>query len=216
MRRVKPPAAPQDDATEDSRRKLIDAAIRLFSTHGLDGVTVRNIADEAGISFGLIRYHFGSKEGLYRACIERYGKLRLHSAKRFLQNPTSREDFTSKLRYAIEDILAIQLEDPPLTRLVLREAEAEESIADDVFRATLIEMAQSFVAFFRAAKQAGILREDADPLFTTHALQGIINHFVRTDAVRKRHFQYSLTDEKTKQQLIDQLHRFVLQGILAD
>ncbi len=51
-----------------ARARIRDAAIRLFAERGIDGTTVRDIAREAGVSPGLLRHHFGSKEALREAC----------------------------------------------------------------------------------------------------------------------------------------------------
>ncbi|MGW0082859.1 TetR/AcrR family transcriptional regulator [Streptomyces sp. NPDC003393] len=51
-----------DDRT--TRAVIRDEALRLFATHGPEGVTVRQIASAAGVSPGLVVHHFGSKEGL--------------------------------------------------------------------------------------------------------------------------------------------------------
>lgn len=57
-------------ATEDltARARIRDAAIELFAERGMDGTTVRDIAQAAGVSPGLLRHHFGSKEALREAC----------------------------------------------------------------------------------------------------------------------------------------------------
>jgi TetR/AcrR family transcriptional regulator, regulator of cefoperazone and chloramphenicol sensitivity len=53
-----------------ARARIRDAAIALMSEHGIDGTTIRDIAQAAGVSSGLLRHHFGSKEGLRDACDE--------------------------------------------------------------------------------------------------------------------------------------------------
>lgn len=55
-----------DDLT--ARARIRDAAIALFAEKGIDKATVRDIAAAAGVSSGLLRHHFGSKEGLRDAC----------------------------------------------------------------------------------------------------------------------------------------------------
>lgn len=195
---------------------IFEAATKLFAQRGFYGVTVREIADEAGVHFSLIRYHYGDKEGLYRTCVQRYGESRLLSARQFLAPPKSREEFQLKLRYAIEDVFKAQLANVDLTRIVLREVESDEPMADDILGETLIEMAKAFNAFFVAAKNLGHLREDANPHFLTHAIQGIVNHFVRTNPVRKRHFGMSVTDDDTRRMLIDQVYALVLHGALRE
>jgi AcrR family transcriptional regulator len=53
-----------------ARARIRDAAIALFAERGTEGATIRDIAQAAGVSSGLLRHHFGSKEGLRDACDE--------------------------------------------------------------------------------------------------------------------------------------------------
>jgi AcrR family transcriptional regulator len=61
------PAARATPLAADSpggRTRLLQVAMHQFAAHGFDSVTVRTIASEAGVTAGLIKHHFGSKEGL--------------------------------------------------------------------------------------------------------------------------------------------------------
>lgn len=55
---------------EETRQRLIDAALRLFGTHGYDATSTRAIAGQAGVTLPAIAYHFGGKQGLHLACAE--------------------------------------------------------------------------------------------------------------------------------------------------
>src|SRR5271166_6398931 len=55
---------------EDTRERLIEAAIRIFGELGFEGASTRMLADAAGANLAAIPYHFGNKEGLYRAAAE--------------------------------------------------------------------------------------------------------------------------------------------------
>jgi AcrR family transcriptional regulator len=59
-----------DLAFEDltARARIREAAIRLFTERGVEGTPILDIARAAGVSGGLIRHHFGSKDGLRAAC----------------------------------------------------------------------------------------------------------------------------------------------------
>jgi AcrR family transcriptional regulator len=59
--------APPDTADLTARARIRDAALLRFATDGF-GVPVRTIAADAGVSPGLVIHHFGSKDGLRRAC----------------------------------------------------------------------------------------------------------------------------------------------------
>ncbi|HEX6360529.1 helix-turn-helix domain-containing protein [Actinophytocola sp.] len=51
-----------------ARARIRDAAMRHFGEHGFERTTIRGIAETAGVSSGLVRHHFGSKEELRKAC----------------------------------------------------------------------------------------------------------------------------------------------------
>ena len=51
-----------------ARARIRDAAIDLFAERGIAAATIRDIAQAAGVSSGLVRHHFGSKDGLRQAC----------------------------------------------------------------------------------------------------------------------------------------------------
>ncbi|WP_043201767.1 CerR family C-terminal domain-containing protein [Paraburkholderia acidipaludis] len=55
---------------DETRRKIIEAAIGLFGQHGFDGASTREIAARAGVNAPALQYYFENKEGLYRACAE--------------------------------------------------------------------------------------------------------------------------------------------------
>lgn len=58
---------------QDTRNNLLEAAMQLFSEHGFDGVSTRDIAGVAGATLPSISHHFGSKEGLYQAVLAGIG-----------------------------------------------------------------------------------------------------------------------------------------------
>ncbi len=54
-----------------TRDKLLDCAEALFGDHGLEGVSLRAINTKAGLSPAALHYHFGSKDALVEALLER-------------------------------------------------------------------------------------------------------------------------------------------------
>lgn len=50
--------------TPRSLRRVFDAAAKMAGDHGLDALTLTSVAEAAGVSIGLLRYHFRSKEHL--------------------------------------------------------------------------------------------------------------------------------------------------------
>jgi AcrR family transcriptional regulator len=55
---------------EETRVRIIAAAIRLFGDKGYEGASTRDIAAAAGVNAPALQYYFDNKEGVFRACIE--------------------------------------------------------------------------------------------------------------------------------------------------
>jgi AcrR family transcriptional regulator len=51
----------------DTAETILDMAEDLFSKHGFHGVTIREVAREAGVDTALLHYYFGTKKGLFDA-----------------------------------------------------------------------------------------------------------------------------------------------------
>jgi len=56
---------------EATRQRLMEAGVREFGIHGFSAVSTRELAKAAEVNLAAIPYHFGGKEGLYRAIIEK-------------------------------------------------------------------------------------------------------------------------------------------------
>ena len=65
----------QPPAAASKRDRILDAAEQLFAEGGFDGVSMRDIAAQAGVGLPLIVYHFETKQKLYRALFERFTAL---------------------------------------------------------------------------------------------------------------------------------------------
>jgi AcrR family transcriptional regulator len=92
-------------------RRILDAAIRVFSRDGILAATTAAVAAEAGVAHGSVFVHFESKEGLIVASIQDFGEavsLRLHELARagartrevlgaHLEAIREREDFYARL-----------------------------------------------------------------------------------------------------------------------
>ena len=59
----------------DLREAILDAAEALFSRHGFYGVTVRQVAAEAGVDTALIHYYFGAKRELFDSVFARRAEV---------------------------------------------------------------------------------------------------------------------------------------------
>ncbi len=54
----------------ETRRRIIDTALKLFAEHGFRGVSVRDLSAAAQVNVAAVNYHFGSKQGLYHTIFD--------------------------------------------------------------------------------------------------------------------------------------------------
>ena len=97
-----------DDLT--ARARIRDAAIELIGRDGFPGLTVRAVAQRAGVSPGLVIHYFGSKDGLRTEC-EKFVGDRIHEAI---------ERATAEMPYDLFGEMSKKLELAPLVPYLLR------------------------------------------------------------------------------------------------
>ncbi|WP_225855873.1 TetR/AcrR family transcriptional regulator [Microbacterium algeriense] len=59
-------------ARERARERILQAAIEVFAERGVAGASIAGITERAGVAQGLVNYHFGGKEQLVAAVIDRW------------------------------------------------------------------------------------------------------------------------------------------------
>jgi AcrR family transcriptional regulator len=69
------PSKTRAQGTADTRESILDAAEDLFSKHGFYGVTIREVAREAGVDTALVHYYFGAKRALFDAVFLRRAEV---------------------------------------------------------------------------------------------------------------------------------------------
>ncbi|MFF3644243.1 TetR/AcrR family transcriptional regulator [Streptomyces sp. NPDC002564] len=120
--------------------QILEAAARLIARRGVRGLRVEELAAEAGVSTGLIYYHFKDRTGILRHTLEFIN----NRAERYT---TSRDEDAEPLppRAELEEILLLELQDTPEVREnssawgeLRASAVFDEVLREDLARATLI------------------------------------------------------------------------------
>ncbi|HEY1014705.1 MAG TPA: helix-turn-helix domain-containing protein [Herpetosiphonaceae bacterium] len=70
MDRQKPRGRQSDATAQRTRQQIVASARTLFAARGFAAVSLREIAEHAGVTHGLLRHHVGAKEDLWRAVID--------------------------------------------------------------------------------------------------------------------------------------------------
>lgn len=104
-----------------TRAKLLDAAERLFTEHGFEGVTIRDLENAAGVQRGLLAYHFKDKKSLWRAMADQtFASLmeQLGPRLELIDDLSARE----KIAYIIRFYVRFSANYPQFPRLLAQEA----------------------------------------------------------------------------------------------
>lgn len=147
-----------DPSAVDTRERILRAAERAFGDKGHARATLAEIARAAGIRRPSLLYHFGSKEQLYEAVLERaFGQL---SADLGLAMGTAAPP-EARLRSLTRAYRAHLEAHPWLPRLVLREMLDQQGGGHDLLVARLVPLAD-LVAGYLGEVCAGALRPEVD------------------------------------------------------
>ena len=110
----------QQERGDATKTKLLEAAIQEFSERGYDGVTLKDIETIADIQRGLVKYHFGGKEEIYKAVVDEVlGKIH-----EFRRNRRATEQDLSpreRLGFRIRSFVRYSAQRPELNRLMAQE-----------------------------------------------------------------------------------------------
>lgn len=103
---------------ENTREKVIDAAIHVFIKKGYGGARMQEIADQAGINKGLLHYYFKSKENLFHAVMKKVTN-KIDPKLDLLIN--SEDPIRDKMAQFVSLYIDLLLENPYLPAFVLAE-----------------------------------------------------------------------------------------------
>jgi len=159
----------------DKRRAILDAAVRVFARQGYHSTRVADIADEAGVAYGLVYHYFRSKEAVMTELFtERWSLLLAASEDLYAQDISAREKLAGIARFIIDSYR----HDPELMKVII----IEVTRAANSFGATHlpeIRRAYDIVANIVADGQAsGLYREDVDPDFVGMWFYGAIEQLL--------------------------------------
>jgi AcrR family transcriptional regulator len=157
---------------KDTRQKILDAAIRVFSRDGVSGATTREIARVAGVNEVTLFRYFRNKNELLHQMV-------LQSCKRYEQvfadaSLDSVEDLRRTIRIYAETYAKKVHENEDLVRTFMGELKRHLKLSRQLFVKTAKPTREKFIAYLKAAKKAGLVRKDVDPVAATDALTGML------------------------------------------
>jgi AcrR family transcriptional regulator len=144
-----PPRAAREEQP-DRKLNILLAAEKLFAQHGYHGVSIRDIAAEAGVPLALVGYYYGAKSELYVAIFESWQPMiedRLRQLEAALAESTPSKRLDRLLEAFVAPVLALQQHPQGrwYARMAARDLSAPTPEADAVYRRYFDPMAHAFI-----------------------------------------------------------------------
>jgi AcrR family transcriptional regulator len=159
----------------DKRRQILDAAIRVFARTGFHACRVSDIADEAGVAYGLVYHYFKSKdEVLNELFSERWSLLLAAINEVDGQSISPREKLDASARFIIDSYR----HDPELMKVIIVEV---TRAANSFGRTHLPEIRKAYDSIAKIVadgQKSGDFRSDVDPEFASMWFYGAIEQLL--------------------------------------
>ena len=175
-----------------TRERIMDFAYQEFADKGLSGARVDDIADLVKTSKRMIYYHFGSKEGLYQAVLERaYTGIRETEA----TIPADLISPEEALRLIVGTSFDYHSANPMFVRLVMNENIHRAEHLDVSARAANRKIIDTLTHILERGQSAGVFRRDIDPMQLHLTISALGFHFVSNQHTFARVFDLDMTSK---------------------
>jgi AcrR family transcriptional regulator len=146
----RPPRRGNDGPRPDRQQAILLAAEKLFAQHGYHVVTIRQIAEEAGVPLALVGYYFGPKHELFHAIFARWGHTideRLDGLRAVRNDPADPRTLPRIIEAFTGPVLALRAsaEGEYYALLVARELYHATEEADRVLRGYFDPLAEAYI-----------------------------------------------------------------------
>lgn len=200
----------------DTKEILLKKAIEIFSLKGFDGATVKDLAEAAGVNVSLVSYYFGGKEGLYNACVAKFGQEKLQFLEQVLTPAESIADFKAKTKIWITQFLSWAIEESDKVRMIHREMDCGLPHMKEAFQGTFMKTFLHIKTFISESQSKGFIRAELDPQEIAALIQGVLMQSIRIDPMRAQYFGASIRDEQFRKHHIEQILEIVFGGMINE
>jgi TetR/AcrR family transcriptional regulator, fatty acid metabolism regulator protein len=159
----------------DKRRQILDGAIRVFARQGFHSCRVSDIADEAGVAYGLVYHYFKSKDEVLNELFTERWSLLLTAIEEVDREPIGARE---KLDAVAGFIIDSYRHDPDLMKVIIVDV---TRAANSFGRTHLAEIRRAYDLIAKIvadAQRTGTFRKDVDAEFASMWFYGAIEQLL--------------------------------------
>ena len=158
-------------ATVDKRRVILDAAVRVFARQGFHTCRVSDIADEAGVAYGLVYHYFPSKEAILDTLfLERWDVMLAAIDDAAASDRSPREQLHAIASFIVDSYR----HDPDLMKVIVVEVTRAANTFGRTHLEKIKEAYEGMARIVANAQEKGIFRTEVDAMFAAQAFYGLI------------------------------------------
>jgi AcrR family transcriptional regulator len=163
----------RSNAQEEKRRLLLDAAVRVFARKGYHASRVGDIAEEAGVAYGLLYHYFQSKEEVLLTVFRETWRALIETIRSVEQAGDRPRE---QLRKVAEILLRSWARDPDLVRVLVLEVTRSQHLPGE-----MDEIVESFAAIQEIVERGqadGSIRTDLDARLASYIFYGAVEELL--------------------------------------
>jgi TetR/AcrR family transcriptional regulator, fatty acid metabolism regulator protein len=159
----------------DKRRQILDAAVAVFARQGFHATRVSDIADEAGVAYGLVYHYFRSKdEVLNELFVERWSLLLTAIEEADRTAATPREKLAAVASFIVDSYR----HDPELMKVIIVEVTRAANSFGRTHLPEIRSAYESIAKIVAEGQEDGTFRRDVDPTFASMSFYGAIEQLL--------------------------------------
>lgn len=163
--------AASGQAAVDKRQVIQSAAVRVFARQGFHTCRVADIADEAGVAYGLVYHYFSSKQEILDTLFqERWDAMLSAISEADAAHLAARD----KLQAIADFIIDSYRYDPDLMKVIIVEVTRAANTFGRTHLARIREAYEQIAGIVARAQAAGAFRREIDPPFAALAFYGLV------------------------------------------
>jgi TetR/AcrR family transcriptional regulator, fatty acid metabolism regulator protein len=159
----------------DKRRLILDAAIRVFARRGFHACRVSDVADEAGVAYGLVYHYFDSKEEILNTLFQERWQLMLDA---IVQIDRSEQPARDKLYSVASFIIDSYRHEPDLMKVIIVEVTRAANSFGRQHLETIRDAYGLIAQIVEHARQDGSFKADISAEFAAMCFYGAIEQLL--------------------------------------
>jgi TetR/AcrR family transcriptional regulator, fatty acid metabolism regulator protein len=165
-------AEPRAKTAADKRRAILDAAVRVFARQGFHACRVADIADEAGVAYGLVYHYFASKDEILDTLFLERWAIMLETIRQV--DAQEETPACEKLRAIASFIIDSYSHDPELMKVIIVEVTRAANSFGQTHLAQIREAFTLISEIVTGAQARGEFKPDITAEFAAIAFYGAI------------------------------------------